>query len=291
MGGCVLENWLPESLGTEFKGDSADLVAAIKNRDILYARAIMCTKEHDLVVELNGLRGIIPRNEAAMGIAEGKTREIAVLSRVGRKVCFVVEDVNAPEGFDVLLSRKRAQEFALERLCELQCGEVIQAIVTHLTAFGAFVDIGCGITSMIGIENISAARISTPSDRFEIGQHVYVVIRGCEGDRILISHKELLGTWKENAARFSAGETVAGIVRGVKDYGIFIELAPNLSGLAEVRPGINVGDRVSVYIKSIIPEKYKIKLVIIDSLPPAANLPLKYFITSGNVKDWKYDET
>ena len=283
-----MENWLPESLGDEFKGDIADLTSAIKTGDILCARAIMCTKEHDLVVELNGLKGIIPRSETAMGIVEGKTREIAVLSRVGRQVCFTVEDISAPEGFDVLLSRKKAQMSAFKRLCELPDGEVIQAVVTHLTAFGAFVDIGCGITSMVGIENISAARISTPADRFEVGQEIFVAIRGYEGDHILLSHKELLGTWAENAARFSAGETVAGIVR-VKDYGIFIELTPNLSGLAEFRSGINVGDRVSVYIKSIIPEKYKIKLVIIDSLPAAPVIPLEYFITSGNVRGWRYD--
>mgnify|MGYP002508912097 CR=1 FL=1 len=41
-----------------------------------------------------------------------------------------------------------------------------------------------------------------------------------------------------------------GIVRGIKEYGIFVELTPNLSGLAEWRGAVNVGDAVSVYIKS-----------------------------------------
>jgi secreted PhoX family phosphatase len=52
--------------------------------------------------------------------------------------------------------------------------------------------------------------------------------------RISLTHRELLGTWLENASRFAPGETVSGIVRGNEDYGIFVELAPNLSGLTDV---------------------------------------------------------
>ena len=51
--------------------------------------------------------------------------------------------------------------------------------------------------------------------------------------RLLLTHKELLGTWAENAAQFQAGETITGVVRGIKSYGVFIELTPNLTGLAE----------------------------------------------------------
>ena len=42
----------------------------------------------------------------------------------------------------------------------------------------------------------------------------------------------MLGTWAENAALFSPGQTVTGVVRSVEDYGIFVELTPNLAGLA-----------------------------------------------------------
>ena len=77
-------------------------------------------------------------------------------------------------------------------------------------------------------------------------------------NRISLSHKELLGTWEENAAFFNAGDTVEGIVRGIEPYGVFVELTPNLSGLSEPRDGLREGERVCVYIKSIIPEKMKI---------------------------------
>ena len=107
--------------------------------------------------------------------------------------------------------------------------------------------------------------------------------------RFYLSHKELLGTWLENAAAFSPGTAVPGVVRGVRDYGIFIELAPNLSGLADWRSGVELGDAVSVYIKSIRPDCRKIKLQIIQDLGPAPEPgDLRYFITDGTVEGWSY---
>ena len=73
--------------------------------------------------------------------------------------------------------------------------------------------------------------------------------------RVSLSHKELLGTWEENAALFSSGETVSGIVRSVEHYGVFVELAPNLAGLAEPKDGVKVGQQASVYIKNLIPDE------------------------------------
>lgn len=86
------------------------------------------------------------------------------------------------------------------------------------------------------------------------------------------------------------GETVCGIVRSVEEYGVFIELAPNLSGLAELRFPVSAGDMVSCYIKSILPERMKIKLNLIDRIgaAPVPPPPLPYFITSGHISHWQY---
>ena len=64
---------------------------------------------------------------------------------------------------------------------------------------------------------------------------IKAVIKSVENGRISLSHKELLGTWEENAERFCAGETVSGIIRSVENYGAFVELTPNLAGLAETK--------------------------------------------------------
>jgi len=258
---------------------------------ILEGRVVLCDAQHDLVVDINGLRGRIPRREAAVGIEEGTTREIAILSRVGKPVCFKILGFT---GEEYILSRKAAQQEAANYFMKhLLPGEVIRARVTHLEQFGAFVDIGCGNISLIGIENISISRISHPRERFSPGQEIYAAVTGKDPtiSRITLSHKELLGTWEENAHHLKAGSTVRGTVRSIESYGIFVELTPNLSGLAECRDGLTCGHPVSVYIKSVLPERMKIKLIVIDQLEvgTARTAPsITYFITQGRLTHWRY---
>ena len=93
----------------------------------------------------------------------------------------------------------------------------------------------------------------------------------------------------ENRLTARVGETVVGIVRSVEEYGTFIEIAPNLAGLAESCPDLRPGQAVSVYIKNILPEKMKIKLVIVNhALSQSHRFELRYFITEGHLDHWLY---
>ena len=264
---------------------------AAEEEQILEGIVTRCDCAHNLVVDCNGITGLIPRSEAALGLSSGRTREIALLSRVGKPVCFQV--IGEGDG-QYLFSRARVQQKALNYLMEnLLPGDVICARVTHLEPFGAFVDIGCGLTSLVGIEHISVSRIAHPAERFYPGQWIHVAVRGVDPSmgRVHLTHRELLGTWLENARRFSPGETVSGVVRGNEDYGVFVERSPNLSGLAERKEGVASGDGVSVYIKSILPEKMKVKLILIDKLESAPSTlirPEDYQITQGRLQHFLY---
>ncbi|MBQ6947199.1 MAG: S1 RNA-binding domain-containing protein [Clostridia bacterium] len=262
---------------------------AMRQGRILQARCIMCDAEHNLYVDLGERKGIIPREEAALGIREGTVRDVAIITRVNKMVSFKVIDAEEDR---VILSRAAAQRECREALfATLTPGDVLPARITHLEPFGAFADIGCGIISMISIDNISVSRIRHPADRFSVGMEIMAVVRevDTEQGRITLSHKELLGTWKENADRFEAGQTVSGIVRSVENYGIFVELAPNLAGLAEYAEGIRPGTLAGVYIKSILPDKMKIKLAIVDTgeTAPPPEEP-EYFISEGHLRHWRY---
>ncbi len=270
-----------------------NLLHAMSDGQILEGIVRLCTAEHSLVVSVGPFTGIIPRKEAALGISEGTTREIAILSRVGKPVCFVITSVEGSEDAPtLLLSRRRAQEKALRHIFKsLHPRQIIPATVTHLESFGAFVDIGCGLISMIGIEHISVSRIPHPGCRMTPGQNIFVWITALDRDlgRVHLSHKELLGTWAENASRIAPGMAVTGYVRGIKDYGAFVELFPNLTGLAEPHEDLQEGDHVSVYIKSIFPERRKIKLRILDRLPKeSAMAPLHYYHQDGILDSWTY---
>lgn len=278
------------------------LERAMRENRTLEARATMCDNGLNLHVDLCGIEGIIPKNECVLTHNNEEIKDIAIITRVGKPVCFKVISIE-PNGdsFVAVLSRKAAQlECENYYLSSLLAGDIIDAAVTHLDTFGAFVDIGCGNISLLSIDCISISRISHPSDRLFAGQKLKVAVKSndIENGRIYVTLKELLGTWQENADLFSVGQTVSGIVRSIESYGVFVELSPNLAGLAELRDDkrafydLQAGDSVSVYIKSIIPEKMKIKLVLIDfaaELPKPT--PIQYFMDTSktdHLNIWQY---
>lgn len=286
--------YLPEGLRPRPTPDLSALRAARDAGAILEGTVLRCGADRTLHVSLGAMEGIIPREEALAPWISGAGRDISLLSCVGNPVCFQVLDVGADaKGAPrILLSRRKVQESAKEHfLKHYTPGSVVIARVTHLESFGAFLDIGCGVIAMLPIENISVSRIQHPAQRFSVGQKLLTAVAAVDPSipRFTMTHKELLGTWMENASRFQPGETVPGIVRAVKEYGCFVELAPNLSGLAELKEGVQLGDRVSVYIKSIRPERMKLKLQIIRRLPPEGELPpIRYLITDGHLTHWVY---
>ena len=256
---------------------------------VLEARANYCDKEHNLHFNFGFIEGIMLRTECAAGIDDGSTRDIAIISRVNKPVRFIITDiVFSGDKKTAYLSRRAVQlDYINKYLPKLQRGDIIDVKVTHLESFGAFCDIGCGINALLPIDNISVSRIPHPNVRFTVGDSIKAVIRDFdETGRITLSHKELLGTWIQNAQRFSVGETVSGIVRSVESYGIFIELTPNLAGLAEYNSKVTEGQHTSVFIKSIITEKMKFKLIIVDAFdadyPPEK--PIYYY--EGNHIDY-----
>lgn len=266
---------------------------AMREKRILEARAVVCDSQHNLIVDLGCMKGVIPREECALGIREGTTRDIAIISKVNKPVCFRITNIKSDEKFKpyAILSRRTVQLECRENyIASLRPGDIIPGRITHLEPFGCFVDIGCGIVSLLPIDAISVSRISHPRDRFSIGQNIYAVVRSIAPDgRICLSHKELLGTWEENAAGFHSGETVAGIIRSVEHYGVFVELTPNLAGLAEVKEDVHVGQQASVYIKSLIYEKMKIKLIIVDAFEAEhSGNEFEYYITSGHLDRFRY---
>ncbi|WP_409968236.1 S1 RNA-binding domain-containing protein [Bengtsoniella intestinalis] len=286
--------YLPEGYVPSSPLSSAQITQAFDAQTIVSARPNRCDTQHNLHFQLGAVTGIMSPNQVSAPWVSGAGRDIALLSRVGKETCFHVESLTTDDAGHTVaqLSRKSVQEQAMTHLLStLAVGDVLPAVVTHLASFAAFVDIGCGIVALMPISCSGVSRIVHPKDRFTVGQNLKVVVTAFDKDtrRITVSHKELLGSWMENASYFSAGDTVQGVVRSVKPYGCFIELTPNLSGLTDVTDGIQVGDWVSVYIKSIRPEVMKIKLQIIQTIPtPPEGIPIRYAITDGHIENWQY---
>lgn len=145
-------------------------------------------------------------------------------------------------------------------------GQILNGTVKSIKPYGAFIKLENGITGLAYIEDLSVSRIKTPEERVKIGQNLQIMVKSIDRkqNRVMLTYKELLGTWEENVQHFQERTRVRGIVRETEKNknGIFIELTPNLVGMAEYTEDLEYGQEVSVYIKKIVPERKKIKLLI-----------------------------
>lgn len=146
-------------------------------------------------------------------------------------------------------------------------GDIVSGVVKNIQPYGAFIQTDKGLDGLLYIEDISVARIKTPKERLSVGQKIDVVVKDInpEKNRIYFSYKEMLGTWDENIKDVQEKTIIPGIIRETeKDKkGIFIELKPNLVGMAEYKEGFEYGQKVEVYVKKIIEDKKKIKLKLV----------------------------
>lgn len=144
-----------------------DVKIAMMNGSVMESRVLMCDSEHNLHVDLGIIKGIIPREEGAIGIDDGTTRDIALISKVNKPVCFIVLGFQRDDSGNIsaILSRKAVQlgckKSFIDNLAE---GDIIDARVTHLEKFGAFIDIGAGINALIPIDMLSVSRINHPRE-------------------------------------------------------------------------------------------------------------------------------
>lgn len=246
------EGWKNESLDT---------------REVFQGIVEKCDENYNLHVKMNdGTEGVIPRREiVAVNLdKDGLPKTNLCTGKVHKYVQFKIKE---KDGDNLIFSRRDLQEDVLNCIkTDLQEGQIVKGIVKNITPYGAFIDIGGGVVGLVHIEDLSVARIKTPFERIKIGQKLDIVVKYIDREtgRINLSYKEMLGSWEENAKNFELGMKTKGIVRETEKNknGIFIELAPNLVGMAEYKDGLEYGEQIDVIIKKIDYDRKKVKLII-----------------------------
>lgn len=246
------EGWKNESLDT---------------REVFQGIVEKCDENYNLHVKMNdGTEGVIPREEVeAVNLdKDGLPKTNLCTGKVHKYVQFKIKE---KDGDNLIFSRRDLQEDVLNCIkTDLQEGQIVKGIVKNITPYGAFIDIGGGVVGLVHIEDLSVARIKTPFERIKIGQKLDIVVKYIDREtgRINLSYKEMLGSWEENAKNFELGMKTKGIVRETEKNknGIFIELAPNLVGMAEYKDGLEYGEQIDVIIKKIDYDRKKVKLII-----------------------------
>ncbi|MBO6233287.1 MAG: 30S ribosomal protein S1 [Clostridia bacterium] len=248
--------------------DGNNINEIINNQVTLQGIVTNCDENYNLHIDLGKYEGIMPRSEIE-GInlqSDGLPKTNLCTGKVNRFVQFKVKDVE--DNGTAIISRKAVQTEALNWVKnDLNVGDIVTGIVKRVESYGVFIEIGGGVVGLAHIEDLSVARIKSAFERVRIGQKLEVMIKSIDrkSGKIILSYKELLGTWEENANKFYVGQKAQGIVRETEKNknGIFIELLPNLVGMAEYEEGLEYGQKVDVYIKRIDYERRKVKLLVV----------------------------
>ena len=214
------------------------------------------------------IKAIIPRDEASSVVGDdGLVEEKYIVNKKGKVLPVCIKEIVQNDNKIELIMSKKILELKVRKwmYMHLKPGVKLRGIVVGLKDYAAFVDVGGGVTGILKLQDMSDSILTNSADMFKLGQRIEVIVKKYDRDtgRIELSYKELLGTFEENVKKFNEGDIVEGVVRNRIKTGVFVELMPNIIGIAEHVNGIEYGQKVLVSIKKINLEKKKIKLIII----------------------------
>lgn len=216
----------------------------------------------------NSIKAIVPRQEASSILGDdGFVEERHIVNKKGKLIHVCIKEIiNGKDGIELVVSKKKLELKVRKWMyMHLKAGMKLKGTVVSTTDYAVFVDVGGGVTGVLKLQDISDVTMKSASEFFKIGQRIPVIVKKFDRDtgKIELSYKEFLGTFEQNISKIKEGDIIEGIVRNRIKTGVFVELKPNLIGLAEHVNGVEYGQKVLVNVKKIIPEKKKIKLIII----------------------------
>lgn len=230
-----------------------------------------------LLVKLNYLPGFLPVSQLAPDnyprVAGGDKSKILekLKNFVGQNLDVRVIDVN--EGEEKLIVSEKAvwEEKQKNVISKYKVGELVEGEVSALADFGAFVKFDI-LEGLVHISEIAWQRIDHPRDILKVGDKVKAEIIGIEGSKIFLSMKKLVDDpWKKVGDKYQVGQKVQGKVIKINPFGFFVELDPEIHGLAHIselasKPVSNpsevakVGETREFMIVSIEPEQHRLGL-------------------------------
>jgi ribosomal protein S1 len=232
-----------------------------------------------LEVVVNGIRGFLPIGQIDMNRVEDASIYL------NQKLRVLVTEANQRER-NLVVSRRDLLEREREELKEqtwktLEEGQIRPGVIRSVKEFGAFVDLG-GVDGLVHVSDLSWTRVTDVASVVKVGQQVQVKILKIDRQtsKISLGLKQLMPSpWDDIEDRYHRGQSVAGKVTRLMDFGAFVELEPGVEGLVHlselaskrvyrVRDHVQAGQEVEVRILQIDSEAHKISLSL-KPLPAA----------------------
>ncbi len=245
------------------------------------------------IVEVEGVQGFVPMSQlvsvprerfrlyqeegASLSQEEQESIENAQNDELGRDIKMKVLEVNRSRNRAIFSERQAVQESRdaqkAKLIQELEEGEVRSGVVTGISSFGAFVDLG-GADGLIHISELSWSMVNTPEEVVRVGQKVdvFVLRVDAENKKIALSLRRLQPEpWETINERHNTGDIVNATVTKLTNFGAFARVEDSIEGLIHIselssrminhpREVVREGDQVEVKILRIEPERRRLGL-------------------------------
>lgn len=255
-----------------------DLSAASKDGRVMDVK-ISEVNKGGLMVTMGQIVGFIPVSQLAPEhyprVQGGDKSKILEKLKEFQGKTFRVKVIDvSPEDGKLIFSEKAVwEEEQKDILSRYKIGDIVEGDITAIADFGVFVAFD-GLEGLIHISEIAWQRLDHPGDLLKVGDHVKAQIVGIERSKIFLSIRRLMDDpWKNVGIRYAVGQEVTGKVLKVNPFGLFVELDPEIHGLAHVSeldlaPGerledkIKPGSSVTFKVISIEPEAHRLGLSV-----------------------------
>ncbi len=249
----------------------ASLEHMMRSGEVLEVEVTGCNRG-GLIVLYRGLRGFIPSSHvhSISPDCDELERRAGLASNVGRSLTVRIIELDPAQERVVFSERELQNEEAPREipqvLFELHAGDTCRGVVTNLTAFGAFIDLG-GYEGLVHVSELAWSRVNHPRDLLQIGQEVdaYVMSISPQEGRIALSLKRAKhNPWEGIEMRYHIGQTVRGIVTNVVQFGAFIKVENDLEGLVHIS---ELADGSFVHPRNVIHEGEEVtaRVIGVDS--------------------------
>ncbi|MBM3228205.1 S1 RNA-binding domain-containing protein [Candidatus Peribacteria bacterium] len=237
-----------------------------------------------LLSNIDGIRTFLPVSQLAPShyprVNNADASEI--ITRLNKYIghTFTVQIITMDEaaGKIVVSEREAMAEERAKTLEHLRVGDEKEGIISGIVKFGLFVTFD-GLEGLVHISEIAWGHVKNPSEHAQMGDRVKVKIIGVEGDKLSLSMKQLTADpWEAIAERYPVGKKVSGAVVRFADYGAFLQLERDISGLVHLSEiahhkvtdpseALKIGQKIEAQVINIDVDERRIGLSIKALLP------------------------
>ena len=259
-----------------------DYADSLYENDAIITMIVYGFNRGGLLVENDNLKGFVPISHLIDSQNYEDKEEIDFSSYLGTRM--EVKIIECEPTLERIVFSERAalarEGQRKEIFRSLNPGDTVEGIVTNVTDFGVFVDLG-GVEGLVHVSELSWGRVQHPSDIIDIGEKTKaLVLKVCEeSGRVAMSVKQLLpNPWITIKEQYKPGNIVVATVTSILHFGVFARLDEGIEGLIHVSSmalpagekrldnHFNTGQKLKVRILHIDAERRRLGLAMVNAI-------------------------